>query len=101
MHACNCNRKETYFTRMKFHDGQIHFREVCRICGGNARKWPGNVGLRELRNRGIDPDSLPLLAGRTAVSQHFSATKVRSGAKESASPKRGMLLAGFSMWNFA
>jgi hypothetical protein len=59
MQACECGTRETYYARMTFSDGQVHYREVCRSCGGNARGGAQNVGVRELRARGIDPDSLP------------------------------------------
>lgn len=67
MHACRCTTRETYFARMTFADGQVHYREVCRTCRGNARGAIINVGTRELRDKGIDPASLPDLPGEEAI----------------------------------
>lgn len=61
MRTCQCSARETGFFRMKFRNGDIHYREVCRNCRGNARGGAQNVGASELRKRGIDPDSLPFL----------------------------------------
>ena len=59
MRTCTCSVKDTYFGRMKFSNGHIHYREVCLACGGNARGRGTNVGISELRAKGIDPESLP------------------------------------------
>jgi hypothetical protein len=61
MHTCTCSVKDTYYARMKFSNGDIHYREVCRVCGGNARGNRINVGVRELLGKGIDPHTLPFV----------------------------------------
>jgi hypothetical protein len=65
--------KNTYFGRMKYLNGQVHYREVCRKCGGHVRGGNQNVGARELRAKGIDLESLPDLPSDEAAPFESSA----------------------------
>src|SRR5690242_14333585 len=70
MITCECSERDSRFARVRFKDGQVHFREVCSRCGGNVRGGGQNVGLRELETRGIDPESLPFLPEESPSLQH-------------------------------
>ena len=54
---------------MRFQNGKIHYREVCRLCGGNARGKSTQVGAKELRKLGVDLDTLPWIPEQSQPEQ--------------------------------